>query len=274
MDLFPHARRVLLTAYADTDAAIQAINVVDLDHYLLKPWDPPEEKLYPVVDELIELWRTAGGQAGHRDPGRRPPLVGALLRGAGLPGPQLGAVPLAQRRRARGPAAAGGGRARRDQHPAGGDARGRRRWSTRASRSWRPGSACRPPRPPTSTTSSSSAAARPGWARPCTAPPRGCARSWSSGGPPAARPGRARGSRTTSASPTACRGAQLTERARRQASKFGAEILDRGDVVGLEVRGSARVVALRRRRRGRRPHRGPGHRRRLPQAGGARRRAS
>jgi thioredoxin reductase (NADPH) len=56
MDLFPHARRALLTAYADTDAAIQAINVVDLDHYLLKPWDPPEEKLYPVVDALIESW--------------------------------------------------------------------------------------------------------------------------------------------------------------------------------------------------------------------------
>src|ERR1700716_1537349 len=56
MDLFPHARRALLTAYADTDAAIAAINVVDLDHYLLKPWDPPEEKLYPVVDELLESW--------------------------------------------------------------------------------------------------------------------------------------------------------------------------------------------------------------------------
>jgi thioredoxin reductase (NADPH) len=56
MDLFPHARRALLTAYADTDAAIQAINIVDLDHYLLKPWDPPEEKLYPVVDSLIEMW--------------------------------------------------------------------------------------------------------------------------------------------------------------------------------------------------------------------------
>ena len=56
MDLFPHARRALLTAYADTEAAIQAINVVDLDHYLLKPWDPPEEKLYPVVDALIEMW--------------------------------------------------------------------------------------------------------------------------------------------------------------------------------------------------------------------------
>jgi thioredoxin reductase (NADPH) len=58
MDLFPRARRALLTAYADTDAAIQAINVVDVDHYLLKPWDPPEEKLYPVVDGLLELWRS------------------------------------------------------------------------------------------------------------------------------------------------------------------------------------------------------------------------
>jgi thioredoxin reductase (NADPH) len=60
MDLFPRARRALLTAYADTDAAIQAINVVDVDHYLLKPWDPPEEKLYPVIDSLVESWRAAG----------------------------------------------------------------------------------------------------------------------------------------------------------------------------------------------------------------------
>jgi thioredoxin reductase (NADPH) len=60
MDLFPHARRALLTAYADTDAAIQAINVVDVDHYLLKPWDPPEEKLYPVIDSLVQTWRAAG----------------------------------------------------------------------------------------------------------------------------------------------------------------------------------------------------------------------
>jgi thioredoxin reductase (NADPH) len=60
MDLFPHARRALLTAYADTDAAIQAINVVDVDHYLLKPWDPPEEKLYPVIDALVETWRAVG----------------------------------------------------------------------------------------------------------------------------------------------------------------------------------------------------------------------
>jgi thioredoxin reductase (NADPH) len=59
MDVVPLARRALLTAYADTDAAIAAINVVDVDHYLLKPWSPPEEKLYPVVDNLVDLWRAA-----------------------------------------------------------------------------------------------------------------------------------------------------------------------------------------------------------------------
>jgi len=73
MDIYPMARRVLLTAYADTHAAIDAINVVDLDHYLLKPWDPPEEKLYPVIDGLLEAWHATGDRAiphtkviGHR----------------------------------------------------------------------------------------------------------------------------------------------------------------------------------------------------------------
>ena len=66
MDLFPHARRALLTAYADTDAAIEAINVVDLDHYLLKPWDPPEEKLYPVIDSLIQMWLDTDEQSVNR----------------------------------------------------------------------------------------------------------------------------------------------------------------------------------------------------------------
>jgi thioredoxin reductase (NADPH) len=59
MDIFPFARRVLLTAYADTDAAISAINLVDVDHYLLKPWDPPEEKLYPILDQLLADWRAS-----------------------------------------------------------------------------------------------------------------------------------------------------------------------------------------------------------------------
>ncbi|WP_028067382.1 FAD-dependent oxidoreductase [Solirubrobacter soli] len=54
--LVPDAKRVLLTAYADTEAAIQAINEVDLDYYLLKPWDPPEEQLYPVVEDLLTTW--------------------------------------------------------------------------------------------------------------------------------------------------------------------------------------------------------------------------
>ncbi|MBI4921662.1 MAG: FAD-dependent oxidoreductase [Devosia nanyangense] len=55
--LFPLAKRALLTAYADTDAAIKAINDVKLDHYLMKPWDPPEELLYPVLDDLLDDWR-------------------------------------------------------------------------------------------------------------------------------------------------------------------------------------------------------------------------
>src|SRR3954453_20143018 len=59
MDIVPRARRALLTASADTDAAIRAINVVDVDHYLLKPWEPPEEKLYPVVDALIKAWKSS-----------------------------------------------------------------------------------------------------------------------------------------------------------------------------------------------------------------------
>jgi thioredoxin reductase (NADPH) len=54
--LFPEAKRALLTAYADTDAAISAINEVDLDHYLMKPWDPPEDNLYPILDDLLEDW--------------------------------------------------------------------------------------------------------------------------------------------------------------------------------------------------------------------------
>jgi thioredoxin reductase (NADPH) len=55
-ELHPEAKRVLLTAYADTDAAIAAINSAQLDHYLLKPWDPPQTRLYPVLDDLLEDW--------------------------------------------------------------------------------------------------------------------------------------------------------------------------------------------------------------------------
>jgi thioredoxin reductase (NADPH) len=69
--MFPDAKRTLLTAYADTDAAIRAINDAKIHHYLLKPWDPPEQNLYPVLDDLLEDW-----QAGYR-----PPLAGLRVLG-------------------------------------------------------------------------------------------------------------------------------------------------------------------------------------------------
>ena len=71
LELFPGVRRVLLTAYADTEAAIHAINDVQIDYYLLKPWDPPEERLYPVLDDLLEDWLAAF----------RPPFEGVRVVG-------------------------------------------------------------------------------------------------------------------------------------------------------------------------------------------------
>jgi thioredoxin reductase (NADPH) len=69
--IYPEAKRVLLTAYADTEAAIKAINEVQLNHYLLKPWHPPEEHLYPVLDDLLEDWYA----------GYRPPFEGVRVLG-------------------------------------------------------------------------------------------------------------------------------------------------------------------------------------------------
>ena len=66
------AKRVLLTAYADTDAAIRAINQIKLNHYLLKPWDPPEQNLYPVLDDLLDDWQSAF----------RPPFEGLRVLGS------------------------------------------------------------------------------------------------------------------------------------------------------------------------------------------------
>jgi thioredoxin reductase (NADPH) len=71
MTLFPDAKRVLLTAYADTDAAIRAINNAKIHHYLLKPWDPPEEHLYPVLNDLLDDWRGSF----------RPPFEGVRVLG-------------------------------------------------------------------------------------------------------------------------------------------------------------------------------------------------
>src|SRR5512140_2192473 len=70
-EIHPDAKRVLLTAYADTEVAIAAINTIRLDHYLLKPWDPPEERLYPVLEDLLSDWRA----------GFRPPFEGIRVVG-------------------------------------------------------------------------------------------------------------------------------------------------------------------------------------------------
>jgi thioredoxin reductase (NADPH) len=241
MDLFPNARRALLTAYADTDAAIQAINVVDVDHYLLKPWDPPEEKFYPVVDALLEAWQATGDRevqdvkvVGHRWSGDSyrirdflarnlvpyqwfaadEPEGRRLLEAAGV-GPE--AIPLVV---------------------------------TPDGRAIVAGTA-------------TEVAAAVGLT---TAPVLDFYDLIIIGGGPAglgaAVYGASEGLRTVLVErkaiggqagqssrienylgfPDGVSGAQLTERARRQAAKFDAEVLTTRDVVGLEVRGPARVV--------------------------------
>lgn len=74
LKVYPDARRVLLTAYADTDTAITGINELRLDHYLMKPWEPPAERLYPVLDELLDEWAT----------NYRPPFEGIRVVGTSL----------------------------------------------------------------------------------------------------------------------------------------------------------------------------------------------
>ena len=85
-EIVPTAKRVLLTAYADTEAAIQAINEVSLDYYLLKPWDPPEEQLFPPVAGSAE--RVGGRRRARvrRGPDHRPSLLPGDARPARLPG--------------------------------------------------------------------------------------------------------------------------------------------------------------------------------------------
>ena len=245
MDLFPAARRVLLTAYADTDAAIRAINVVDLDHYLLKPWDPPEEKLYPVLDDLLLAWSTADRGPvrqvrviGHRWSSRSyevrdflarnsvpfrwhalddgDPEVGRLLAACGEDGARLPVVVTAD------------------------------------------GEALVEP-------SDAELAARVGLiTRPSTdfydlivvgGGPAGLGAAVY-GGSEGLRTvlveRRATGGQAGTSSrienylgfPDGVSGEQLTDRARRQALKFDVEVLTACDVVGLEARGAARVVRL------------------------------
>jgi thioredoxin reductase (NADPH) len=243
MDIYPGARRVLLTAYADTGAAIDAINVVDLDHYLLKPWDPPEEKLYPVVDALLEAWMESDHRpvpetkvVGHRWSARCSEVREFLARNQ---------VPY--------------------------------RWynsdEPEAQRLLEAAQAdglslpvvITPDGAPLVEPTDAELAARVGLA---TTPSKDFYDLIVIGGGPAglgaAVYGASEGLRTVLVERTATggqagqssrienylgfpdgvSGAQLTERARRQAAKFGAEVLTTRDVVGLDVCGSARRVSF------------------------------
>jgi thioredoxin reductase (NADPH) len=241
MDLYPAARRILLTAYADTDAAISAINVVDLDYYLLKPWDPPEEKLYPVIDAQLEAWSAldhtpvpetkvvghrwsarssqvreflARNQVPYRWYSSETPEGVRLLEAAGADGRELPLVITTEGK-------------------------------------------------PLVAPSDSELAGHVGLT---TAPAKDFYDIVVVGGGPAglgsAVYGASEGLRTVLVErvatggqagqssrienylgfPDGVSGAQLTERARRQAVKFGAEVITTRDAVGLEVNGSARTV--------------------------------
>ncbi len=204
MDIYPGARRVLLTAYADTNAAIEAINVVDLDHYLLKPWDPPEEKLYPVVDALLDAWLASDHRpvpetkvVGHRWSARSSEVREFLARNQVPYRWYQSDEPEGQRLLA---AAGADGRALPVVITPDGEPMVEPSDTELASRV---GLATTPAK---DFYDLIVIGGGPAWARRCTAPRRGCGPCWWSGPRPAGRRARAPGSRTTWASPTGCRG--------------------------------------------------------------------
>ena len=243
MDIYPGARRVLLTAYADTGAAIDAINVVDLDHYLLKPWDPPEEKLYPVVDALLDAWLRSDlrpvpetKMVGHRWSARSSEVREFLARNQ---------VPY---------------RWYNSDEP-----EGERLLEAAGADGLALPVVITPDGEPLIEPTDAELAARVGLA---TTPSKDFYDLIVVGGGPAglgaAVYGASEGLRTVLVErlatggqagqssrienylgfPDGVSGGQLTDRARRQATKFGAEVLTTRDVVGLEVCGSARRVTF------------------------------
>jgi thioredoxin reductase (NADPH) len=243
MDIYPGARRVLLTAYADTGAAIDAINVVDLDHYLLKPWDPPEEKLYPVVDALLDAWLESDHRpvpetkvVGHRWSARSSEVREFLARNQ---------VPY--------------------RWYASDEPEGQRLLTAAKTDGLALPVVITPDGEPMVEPTDAELAARVGLA---TTPSKDFYDLIVIGGGPAglgaAVYGASEGLRTVLVEqlatggqagqssrienylgfPDGVSGAQLTDRARRQATKFGAEVLTTREVTGLEVRGPARRVTF------------------------------
>ena len=243
MDIYPGARRVLLTAYADTGAAIDAINVIDLDHYLLKPWDPPEEKLYPVVDALLAAWEESDHRpvpetkvVGHRWSARSSEVREFLARNQ---------VPY--------------------RWYAADEPEGQRLLAAAGADGLTLPVVITPDGDPLIEPADAELAARVGLV---TSPSKDFYDLIVVGGGPAglgaAVYGASEGLRTVLVEqlatggqagqssrienylgfPDGVSGAQLTDRARRQAAKFGAEVLTTREVTGLEVCGSARRVTF------------------------------
>ena len=240
----PDAKLVLLTAYADTDVAIKAINDIGLDHYLLKPWDPPEERLYPVLDDLLE-----------RLAATRIPTTAAACASSGTAG-RSGATRSRRSWRATTSRTAG---------------------STSSATTRRSGcTTCaavtaadlplvlvpdgEPLRSPSTLDLAGALGLRTSAEQPLydlcivgggpgRAGGRGVRRLRGPAdrrrrarGARAGRPGRARRSRTTSASRGACRAPTSPQRAVAQARRFGAEMVLAREVVGFETRGPVRAV--------------------------------
>jgi thioredoxin reductase (NADPH) len=241
MDVYPGARRALLTAYADTGAAIDAINVVDLDYYLLKPWDPPEEKLYPVLDDLLAAWQSSDHRpvpetkvVGHRWSARSSEVRDFLARNQ---------VPY--------------------RWYSADEEEGRRLLEAAAADGMTLPVVITPDGEPLTAPSDRELADKVGLA---TTPSREFYDLVVIGGGPAglgaALYGASEGLRTVLIEraatggqagqssrienylgfPDGVSGAQLTDRARRQAAKFGAEVLTACEAASLEVNGSARTV--------------------------------
>ena len=237
---------MLLTAYADTEAAIRAINELRLDHYLMKPWSPPEARLYPVLDDLLEDWEADSAArlaepglrlVGHRfsaeahatrdfvarngvpyrwldiaDPEARRLMAAARLDdtaapGAGLRGRRDAGAALPERdRRQDRPAHGGGAPLLRPRHP-----------RRRAGRVWR---------------------------RRSTEPPRACGRSWWSAMRRVGRPGQSSRIENYLGFPSGVSGADLARRATAQALRLGAEMLTAREVLAIRENGPSRVVTL------------------------------
>ena len=268
----PGTRLLLLTAYADTDVAIRAINDIGLDYYMVKPWEPPEAQLYPVVDDLLEAWRQ-----DHPDDESVVRVVGHLWSDRGHDVKMFLArnhIPYRWLDVER-------------------DEEARRLVRPRRGRPRRP--AARPParggplRAPTSVELADALGLRTraeqplydlcivgggpaGLAAAVYAASEGLRTVIVERDAPGGQAGQSAAIENYLGFPKGVSGADLTHRAVAQASRFGAETVLAQEVVALEQRGPGARRALRRRRRGREPGRARRDRRRLPAARGRGRR--